>query len=236
MSAEDLHEVFFRTTFACSVDELRPAMTGVKIELMGDKLRASATDAWVASTFVLPISTGINHSVIVPKKPIEKFLSLSPKGDVTTMLSDSTIRFKTASFTFTTRLIDDKYPDINSVIPTTADAAKINRVDFMDAIDRVSVMAHRVTQTVKLTVGANNINIYAADIDFGTESKEDVNCEYSGPEIIIGFKYTQILSILKHCTSDEVFFYPIKPNIVAVIREEDRVGKDDLMLLIPVMI
>ena len=83
----------------------------------------------------------------------------------------------------------------------------------------------------------NNMELNAQDIDFSTEAREDVVCEYGGVPMTIGFKGSVLIDILNNLSGDEVVIELGDPSRAGVIRPaEQPEGEDVLMLIMPMLI
>lgn len=140
------------------------------------------------------------------------------------------------------RLIDETYPNYESVIPSDNDKTlKVNRDALISSIRRVSLYASATTHQVKFDVNKSNITISAQDLDFGGEAKESIEldkkagCEYNGEKLEIGFNSTYVLDMLTHLDSDNVTFKFSLPTRAGIVSPETPNEDEDVtMLVMPV--
>ncbi len=228
-----------RTMFACSTDEFRPAMTGVLFQFRPDEVRAVATDGFrlvrvVDHTVQSQVSDGLD--IIVPPKA----LSIADKSfaaeEMSLEANATHVRFSDGVTTITARLIDENYPNYESVIPQANDKRMIiRRDDLLGTVKRVSLYSNTQTRQVRLKLGENALSVQAEDIDTGGEANETIPCDYADEMIEIGFNSQYVRDALDRIDADEVSFdfsTPLRPSLVSP--HGTRNGQDVLMLLMPI--
>ena len=230
-----------RSLFATSQDEIRPVMGGVYFDLTADNLTVVATDGHkLVRNRILTISNEEPASFILPQKPAQLLKSVLPKCD-----GDVVVRFdgKGADVRYTDghlncRLIEGRYPNYNSVIPTAnTNSLNIDRKSLMGALKRVLPFASESSQLIRFHVETQRLCLTAEDIDFATSARENIACEYNGAKMDIGFKGSAIYEILNNIASDEVTIQLADPSragvVVPTVQPE---GQDILMLIMPMLL
>ena len=218
---EMMHRIIEKTAFAVSADMLRPALTGVLFEFKDDKLTTVATDGHRLAKLSINKSTGIKEDkrIIIPKKFLSLILSaLSGSEENNFTVTENHVMITLGSTKFFTRIIDEKYPDYSSVIPTENDKEINVKVEgFLSSAVRVSIFANKTTQQIKLTISNNNIKISSADPESGGSGSEDIDCNYSGEDIEIGFNSEYLKDILRQIDTDDLIMTlraPISAGLV----------------------
>ena len=110
-----------RTIFATADDELRPVMNGIYLDIFPDEIVFVASDSHkLVRSKNVSVKTGMKASFILPKKPANLLKGILPKetGDVEVSFDDKNAMFKLASFEVSCRLIEGRFPNYASVIPT----------------------------------------------------------------------------------------------------------------------
>lgn len=228
-----------RTTFACSTDEFRPAMTGVLFQFRPEEIRAVATDGFRLVRVVdhsMKPNVSEELDIIVPPKA----LSIADKGftadDITLEANKTHVRFADGSTTITARLIDENYPNYESVIPQANDKRMIVRRDeLLSTVKRVSLYSNTQTRQVRMKLAANALSVQAEDIDTGGEARESINCDYADEELEIGFNSQYVRDALDRIETEEVSFdfsTPLRPSLVSPYGTKN--GQEVLMLLMPI--
>jgi DNA polymerase-3 subunit beta len=231
-----------KTLFATADDELRPVMNGIFIELSSDDTTFVASDAHKLVRYKrTDVSSSSSASFILPKKPAGLLKNILPKeeGAVKLEFDDRNASFTLAHYRLVCRLVEGNYPSYNSVIPTDNPfKLNIDRIEFYNALRRVSVFSNQASNLVKLALTGNQLTISAQDIDFSISGTERLNCQYEGEDLEIGFKSTFLIEILANITTSEVVVEMSDPTRAGIVlpAEQDDENEDVLMLLMPMMI
>lgn len=236
-----LMEGINKTLFATSNDDLRPAMTGVLIELNSLGITFVATDAHklVKYTFA-EVDTNVEASFIIPKKALTvlKNALANSGGTVEISFNKSNAFFYFGNQVMVCRLIDARYPNYGAVIPKdNGNVMTITRGDLLNSLKRLSNYANKTTNQVKLGVKDGSLTIEAEDLDFSNKAKEQIPCYYDGDEMTIGFNAKFLIDMLNTMDGDNIRLELAAPNRAGILRsEETPQGEDLLMLVMPVML
>lgn len=211
------------TSFAVSTDATRYHLNGVFFEHVENSLmRMTATDGHRLSFIdqeVFLKMPEFKRGVIIPKKGLGELRKLLETDRETLELAFDKGYFfaRTDKSYLFVRLIEGEYPDCQQVIPKNVDrSAKIDRESFTSALRRVSLLAHEKSRGVKLAFSNNQLTISSSNPDMG-EAREEVDVEYEGDEIEIGFNSKYILDCLPVVDSDELilkFKDRLSPGII----------------------
>ena len=166
--------------------------------------------------------------------------NLLPKeeGDVQIGFDDKNAMFTMENYRMVCRLIEGRYPNYNSVIPSNnPHKATVDRGSFISALRRVSVFSSQASSLIKLSLSENQMKISAQDIDFSTSAEETLACQYDGTNMSIGFKSSFLIDILNNIAAQEVIIELADPSRAGVIVPEQQEDNEDLlMLLMPMML
>jgi DNA polymerase-3 subunit beta len=238
LDAAILKRIIHRTVFAVSTDELRPAMMGVLLQPKEKELRAVSTDGHRLVRFIYKLSkaSGLTRDIIIPAKALNIVMKSIEGGTVKMRISDTHVKFDFDKTELVSRLIDETYPNYESVIPTENDKTlTTNREPMMTAVRRVALYASATTHQVKLALKKNSLTVSAQDIDFGGEAKESVDAEYTSDDLEIGFNSTYLVDILAHLEAEQVVFKFSSPTRAGIVSPGgDKTDEDVLMLVMPV--
>jgi DNA polymerase-3 subunit beta len=232
-----LRRIINRTVFAASTDELRPAMMGVLFQSKDGELRAVSTDGHrlVRYSQKLTKTTALKRDVIVPAKALNALSRTLEPGQVTILVDATNIRFEHGTSVLVSRIIDETYPNYESVIPTENDKVMtIRRDNLISTIRRVALYASATTHQIKLSLRRNEVTVSAQDVEFGGEAKEKLECEYEADDLDIGFNAVYLLDILTHLESEQVVFKFSTPTRAGVVSPAGENAEDVLMLVMPV--
>jgi DNA polymerase-3 subunit beta len=232
-----LRRMIMQTIFSVSVDELRPAMTGVLLQMSAKEIRAVATDGHrlVRVTYANTTQSKTKKEIIVPAKALNLVSKSLESADATLTTDASHVQFHLGNTTLTSRLIEENYPNYESVIPLDNEKTLTVSKDLLLAsVRRVALYSNMTTRQIRFSLKKNEMKIAAEDIDFGGEAKEKVACDYHDDELEIGFNSTYMVDMLSHVESDEVVFKlssPVRAAILAPGKQRDK--EEVLMLVMP---
>lgn len=238
ISGKTFQEIISTTIFAVSHDDLRPSMTGVCFELQDATLNIVSTDGHrlVKQTLVLKPATKINRTFIIPTKALTQIEKSLSDDDVQINLTDEYASFILKNATIITRLITEKYPNYNTVIPTDNNSKLIvEKSALLQATKIVAIYSNTISHQVRFALKENQIKIAAEDVDFGSDANETVSCEYNDDEMEIGFNANYIVDALTHLNGDSVVFKLSTATRAIIIEpaEKDK-DKETMMLVMPV--
>lgn len=241
ISASVLSEAIAKTIFAVSTDELRPAMTGVYCQMSTENLTFVATDAHKLVRYRRrDAKADVANSFILPKKALNLLKSSLPTEDISINVEYNNTN---ASFSFNNvnlicRLIDEKYPDYEAVIPVNnPNKLTIDRAQILTCLKRVSIFSNKTTHQVRLKITGSELQISAEDMDFSNEAHERLSCQYEGEDIEIGFNAKFLIEMLSNLNTDEVILEMSTPNRAGILLPVNTDNNEDvLMLVMPVML
>jgi DNA polymerase-3 subunit beta len=233
-----LQKMIGTTLFAVSADELRPAMMGVLIQFNKNEVRTVATDGHRLvriSNSNVP-NTKLVKDIIVPAKALALLDKVAAGTETKVLISSGHVMFKFDGTSLISRLIEEKYPNYESVIPLDNEKhLVVNKHEMLQSVRRVSLYSNSTTHQIRFSVNKDEIRITAEDQDFGSEAKEKISCDYSSEELEIGFNSGYVVDVLSHMEADEIEFKLSSPNRAAVISPvTQKEGEDILMLIMPV--
>ncbi len=241
LPASVLAEAINKTIFAVSNDELRPAMTGVYCQLSSQHLTFVATDAHKLVRYRRKDAKAANTaSFILPKKALNLLKSALPSEDINVSVeyNNTSAFFKFSNINLVCRLIDERYPDYEAVIPqNNPNKLTIDRQAFLGSLNRVAIYANKTTHQVRLKIVGSELNISSEDIDFANEAHERLSCQYDGDDMEIGFNAKFLIEMLKNLSCEEVMLEMSTPNRAGLLLPQNGDENEDvLMLVMPVML
>jgi DNA polymerase-3 subunit beta len=233
-----LRRILHRTVFAVSSDELRPAMMGVLFQPYQKELRAVSTDGHRLVRVIEKASdlSELGKDMIIPAKALQVVLKSIEEGETTISVSDTHVKFIFDESVLVSRLIDETYPNYESVIPQeNTKTMKANRESLIASIRRVALYASQTTHQVRFQIDKDSLQVTAQDIDFGGEAKEVITCSYDSEPLEIGFNSQYLVDILTHLESTDVFMRFSTATRAGIISPAgDGTPEDVMMLVMPV--
>ncbi len=241
MSTDVLSSAINNTIFATSNDELRPAMTGVYMNLSDSNTTFVSTDGHRLIRYRrVDVASDNGSTIIIPRKALNLLKSTLPSENtnVSVEFNMSNAFFKFGNIRMICRLIDERFPDYENVIPAeNPNKMVINRNEFLSSLKRIAIYANKTTHQVRLKITGSELQISAEDLDFANEANERLSCEHDGSDIEIGFNARFLIEMLNNLDSDRIAIHLSEPNKAGlIIPEEQDDNEDILMLVMPVML
>ncbi len=242
LSSELVNTAIAYTLFAVSTDEMKPAMNGVYVNIREEKAIFVSTDSHRLIRYIRTDvnSVGSETAIIIPRKALALLKNTLPMDNTPLTLSfnKSNAYFSFGNMSMICRLIDERFPDYENVIPlNNSNILEIDRLEFLGSLRRMSIYANKSTNQVRLKLTENSLEISAEDIDFSNEANEKLHCEYSGEDLEIGFNAKFLIEGLSNVSSRHVVFKFSEPNRAAIMTPSEVDASEDLMMLImPVML
>ena len=241
MPASVLSEAINKTLFAVSSDELRPAMTGVYCQLSPQHITFVATDAHKLVRYRrLDTKSEAPANFILPKKALTLLKASLPSDDLSVAVeyNSTSAFFRFGNINLICRLIDERYPDYEAVIPTNnPNKLVLDRALFLNCLRRVVIFANKTTHQVRLKITGSELNISSEDVDFSNEAHERLTCQYEGEDMEIGFNAKFLIEMLNNLGGEEVLLEMSSPNRAGLLMPQTHDDAEDvLMLVMPVML
>ena len=213
------------TSFAMSHDEARYVLNGILFSFKDKSLKLVATDgrrlAFIEKEF--PGMGNFKKDMIVPMKTIQELnRDLGEEGDVNFYFKEDKLQINIGQIIITSRLIEGEYPNYEQVIPKkTKEEFKVNTQDFLQATRRASILTSQDSQSIKINFIKDRLIITKNTPDLG-EAREELEVDYKGGELAMGFNPNFLIDVLKNVGEDMVKFELIDPEKPAVIRSGDN--------------
>ena len=184
-----------RSAIAADRGDTLPILTGVRVEIEGDKVTLLATDRYRLAMRELtwnPEATDASHVALVPARTLsDTAKALGAAGSVEIALGssaggDGLIGFEAGQRRATTRLLDGEYPKVTSIFPSSVDTESVIETSaLVEAVKRVALVAERNTP-VRLKFTDGQVAIEAGTGD-DAQASEAVEATLTGPDIEIAF-------------------------------------------------
>lgn len=242
LSSSILEKAISNTIFCTGTDDLRPAMTGIYVNLTDTNATFVATDGhrlvrYRRSDVAL---ADAETSIIIPRKALTLVKAALPQEDssVTVSFTASNAFFSIGPTQLICRLIDERYPDYEAAIPVSSPfSLVINRLELLNSLKRISIYANKTTHQVRFKVAATELTVSAEDLDFSNEASETLTCEFDGDPLEIGFNAKFLVEMLSNLESNLITIELTAPNRQGILLPNKKAENEDiLMLVMPVML
>lgn len=205
---KDFKRLLDLTQFCMAQQDVRYYLNGLLLELSANRLRAVATDGHRMALSDLELKKGGKgeRQVIVPRKGIHEISRLLEDGEGTVelLLSPNHLRVQTEHLTFTSKLIDGRYPDYNKVIPAAqTKQIKIERGVLRETLSRAAILSNEKYRGVRLNLEEKTMKITAHNPE-QEEAQEEIAIDYSGEPLEIGFNVSYLIDAVSAHAAEHI--------------------------------
>lgn len=222
----DLKRLIDRTSFAMAQQDVRYYLNGMLWEVEAGHLRVVSTDGHRLAMCTLEADIGATEQmqVILPRKGVIELARLLHResDDVEVVIGNNHIRATTADFTFTSKLVDGKFPDYDRVLPKSSTKAVYgSREELRQAFSRAAILSNEKYRGVRLMLSDGSLQILANNPE-QEEAEEIVSVEYAGESLEIGFNVSYLLDVLSVLDGDKVKLSLSDSNSSALLEEAEH--------------
>ncbi|MGH8657175.1 MAG: DNA polymerase III subunit beta [Gammaproteobacteria bacterium] len=226
VKAPTLSHVIGKTQFAMAQQDVRFFLNGLLMHLDGENLVAVATDGHRLALSGTPLKTPEQKAcqVIVPRKAVHEIMRLLDHRDeeVVIRIGENHIQVRIGSQKLTAKLIDGSFPDYTRAIPGGGDQiARINREQLQQALTRLSILSDEKYRSIKAELSKECIKISARNPEQET-AEEEVQTDYQGSELVIGFNIAYLLDVLSVISTEDVVFKLTDPDAACLIIPDEK--------------
>ena len=232
-----VRQMIDRTGFAMAQQDVRYYLNGMYMEIKEGRLRFVATDGHRLALCTAPGQVEAeDKSVIVPRKGIlELSRLLDADGSVTLTVGSNHIRAATDQFTFTSKLIDGKFPEYERVLPRSPDKSVTgDRTELRQAFTRTAILSNEKYRGVRLALTNGSLEITANNPE-QEQAEEMVPVDYSGEALEVGFNVSYLLDVLGVLSGSTVRMSLSDSASSALVEDGDAGGETDAEALYVVM-
>lgn len=212
LQAAVLSTMIDRTMYATSLDETRYNLNGVYFEVLPEtgKIRMVATDGHRLSYVdrgVGPALEGLTSGVIIPRKGLAELKRLVDEEDadeIELAFEGSNGLARKGEVTLVMRLIEGEFPNYRAVVPKSAAHRLIVGADpLRHALRRVAILSTERSRAVRVQVGGGRLTMSSSNPELG-EAQEELDVDYSGPVLKLGFNAGYLQEALVATRAKEV--------------------------------
>ena len=220
-----LKSLFDKTSFAMAQQDVRYYLNGILMELAPNVIKLVATDGHRLALSQSQLDTGVeeDRQIIIPRKAVLELSRLLDTSDnpARCELSQNHFRIETDSLSFTTKLIDGKFPDYERVIPIDGNKTmQVERETLKQSMSRIAILSNEKYRGIRLTFSASNLSIQANNPD-QEEAEEELQVEYDETDMEIGFNVTYLIDVLNVLGSEKVQIMLKDSNSSAIISDSE---------------
>ena len=202
-----LKQLLSQVSFAMAVHDIRYYLNGILFVAEGKKLSLVATDghrlAFTSATLDVEVP---KQEVILPRKTVlelQRLLS-DAEGAIEMQFANNQAKFGFGGMEFVTKLVEGKFPDYNRVIPKDhRNQVTLGRAPLLAALQRTAILTSEKFKGVRLNFDANTLRVACNNAE-QEEAVDELDIDYSGDPIEIGFNVTYLMDALGNMNQDMV--------------------------------
>jgi DNA polymerase-3 subunit beta len=223
LAQAELGRLIAKTHFSMAQQDVRYYLNGTLFETDGKMLRTVATDGHrlaIAETALSGAGKNVQaQQVIVPRKGVlELQRILGGSGEVEIAIGTNHIRLQIGDIRFTSKLIDGKFPEYGRVIPANpGKIVVVDRESMRAALQRTAILSNEKYRGVRVSLLKDSIKLQAHNPE-QEEAQDEVEIDYKGEELEIGFNVTYLLDALSAVDTETVEIGLTDANSSCLIR------------------
>jgi len=207
LSQKTFRQLLAKTQYAMAAQDVRYYLNGLLLLVEGQELRAVATDGHRLAYASVEIEAELpRQEMILPRKTVLELNRLLTDSDdpLSITLSPNQVRFAFGSIVLVSKLIDGKFPDYERVIPPVlTNHMTANRQTLMQAMSRAAILTNEKFRGVRIVLADNSLKMLAANAE-QEEAQEEIEVQYEGAPLDIGFNIGYLLDVLNNLHTEEV--------------------------------
>ena len=222
-------------------DELRPQMNGVFVDVVTDDGEAFlvSSDGHALSKWRIKVECDEQQfNAIIPAKAVGVLRSIvKADEEVVMQVGKSGVVFVCAGCRLRSKSVEGRYPNYNSVIPTSCTSSPtIERKPLISLLRRMAVFASSSNPLCRLEFVNDNLRVSVKDVDFSQSAEEDMPIE-NGGEGVVGMNLNMLLGILSSINAKTIEVqYTSKETAVVLRSADEESDSDSLWLIMPLLI
>jgi DNA polymerase-3 subunit beta len=204
---KDFKALLKQVDFSMAQQDIRYYLNGLLIEVKENNINIVGTDGHRLSFTSLELKIPAQASqVIVPRKTIVELVKLLKETNdpLEISFSGNQVHFKFNDIDMITKIIDGKFPDYSRVIPEGhINSFNINRTLLLDSMLRASILSNDKYRGIRMVVEENNLKLVSNNSE-QEQAEEELEVDYKGEKIDIGFNVTYLIDVLTNIQSDQL--------------------------------
>lgn len=224
LSQAELRGLVDKTQFSMANQDVRYYLNGMLFEIEGSTLRSVATDGHRMAVAQATLSTEFNQQqVIVPRKGVQELVKLldAPENSVTLQIGQSNVRAEVNNFTFTSKLVDGRFPDYRRVMPQSSNKTLEAGCDELrQCFSRAAILSNEKFRGVRVNLAGSEMRITANNPE-QEEAEEVLDVSFQGDDLEIGFNVSYVLDVLSTLRCNKVRISMSDANASALIENAD---------------
>ena len=217
--------------FAMAVHDIRYYLNGILFVAEGKNLTLVATDGHRLALAQATLDVEIpKQEVILPRKTVlelQRLLKDEKEGDegaIEMRFAGNQAKFVFSGMEFVTKLVEGKFPDYNRVIPKNhRNSVTLGRVPLLGCLQRAAILTSEKFKGVRVNIEPGVLRIASSNAE-QEEAKEELEVDYAGDAIDIGFNVTYLIDVLSNVTQEMVKIELQDSSASALLTVPERPG------------
>ena len=203
-----LRDLVNQVHFAMAVHDIRYYLNGILFIAEGKTLTLVATDGHRLALGQAQLAAEVpsKQEVILPRKTVLELQRLLKDEDtaIEMRFAGNQARFSFSGMEFVTKLVEGKFPDYNRVIPRNhKNALVLGRAPLLAALQRAAILTSEKFKGVRVNLEPGVLRIASSNAE-QEEAKEELEVDYNGDAIDIGFNVTYLIDVLANMSQEMV--------------------------------
>ena len=213
--------------FSMAVHDIRYYLNGILFVAEGKQLTLVATDGHRLGLAQAQLEHDIpKQEVILPRKTVLELQRLLKDEDtaIEMRFAGNQARFNFSGLVFVTKLVEGKFPDYNRVIPKNhKNSVILGRAALLASLQRAAILTSEKFKGVRVNIEPGLLRIASSNAE-QEEAKEELEIDYAGDEIEVGFNVTYLMEALSNIVQDMVKIELQDGNASALITVPEQAG------------
>ena len=202
-----LKQLLSQVSFAMAVHDIRYYLNGILFVAEGKQLSIVATDGHRLAFASAQLDVEVpKQEVILPRKTVlelQRLLSDS-EGEINMQFANNQAKFSFGGMEFVTKLVEGKFPDYNRVIPKGhRNNLTLGRQALLSCLQRTAILTSDKFKGVRLNLDPGTLRVASTNAE-QEEAVDELDIDYGGDSIEIGFNVTYIIDVLTNMSQDMV--------------------------------
>lgn len=232
---QEIKRLIERTAFAMAQQDVRYYLNGMLWEVRQDQLRVVATDGhrMAMCTRAIAVETAGVTQAILPRKGVLELSRLldDSTAQVEVTISGNHIRVTSVDYTFTSKLVDGKFPEYERVLPRGGNKTIIgSRIELKQAFGRTAILSNEKYRGVRLLLSNGLLTIVANNPE-QEEAEEQVVVDYAGDSLEVGFNVSYLQDVATVIQNENIKITLSDASSSALLEEPDN--SDSLYVVMP---
>jgi len=225
------------TYFAMAQQDVRYYLNGIFFDINQEVMKIVASDGHRLAYASLPdvkVADRCKAQVIIPRKGVIELMRLLDDVDdaVKVTIGSNHIYANIQDYTFTSKLVDGKFPNYNQVIPKNGDkSVVINREKLKQALMRVAILSNEQFRGIRVLLTKGAMKLFTNNYE-QEKAEEELEIDYSGADLEIAFNVNYLIDVCNTIVSNNIQLIFSNAD-VGILIEESREDGDYVYVIMP---